>query len=128
MPWRPASPCPRCHRIGGCACPKRAPDTRPSAARRGYGRAHQAERRRWETAVAEGLVDCARCGRPILPGEAWDLGHADDRASWTGPEHARCNRAAPRRVAKNALFAIPVDRGARFVCVHPGFANLGDWP
>jgi hypothetical protein len=37
-------------------------------------------------------------------------------------------RLATLPLANKALFATPVDRDARLVCVHPGFANLGDWP
>jgi hypothetical protein len=61
---------------------------------RGYGRAHDAERKRWAPKVDAGLVDCARCHQPIEPGRPWDLGHTDDRTTWTGPEHTTCNRRA----------------------------------
>jgi hypothetical protein len=44
--------------------------------------------------VEAGMVRCARCGRRILPGEPWDLGHVDgtDGKLYSGPEHRRCNR------------------------------------
>ena len=68
---------------------------RGSASRRGYGARHQAERARWSRYLAQGhAVLCSRCGKPIRRGEAWDLGHTDDRLAWTGPEHAHCNRSA----------------------------------
>ena len=61
-----------------------------SSAARGYGWAHQVLRRRWAPQVEAGLVDCARCGLRLEPGQAWDLGHNDlDRSRYTGPEHAR---------------------------------------
>lgn len=41
---------------------------------------------------------CPRCGRPMLPGQALDLGHTDDRAAYSGIEHARCNRQAGARL------------------------------
>lgn len=66
---------------------------------RGYDRAHDAERRRWQAELAIRPIQCARCGQPINPGEPFDLGHTDDRTGWTGPEHPRCNRAAGGRAA-----------------------------
>jgi hypothetical protein len=57
-------------------------------AARGYGGRHQALRRALEPSVAAGLVDCARCGLPLQPWQAWDLGHDDlDRGKYSGPEH-----------------------------------------
>jgi hypothetical protein len=65
---------------------------------RGYGERHQALRKKLEPAVRAGRARCARCGEPILPHEAWDLGHVDgDRLQWSGPEHAFCNRSAAGR-------------------------------
>lgn len=66
---------------------------RGSAATRGYNAAHRRERRRWEQAMATGITPiCAKCNQPVLPSQAWDLGHTDDRKAWTGPEHRSCNR------------------------------------
>ena len=70
---------------------------RGTAKARGYGRAHRGLRAQWLPVVATGMVLCARCGRVIDVGAAWDLGHTDDRRGWSGPEHAGCNRRAPRR-------------------------------
>jgi hypothetical protein len=67
---------------------------RGSTFARGYGRSHEAERKRWAPRVDAGLVDCARCGQRIEPGRPWDLGHNDDRTGWSGPEHRVCNRRA----------------------------------
>jgi len=60
---------------------------------RGYDQAHKRLRARWAREVATGRVGCARCGDLIAPDEPWDLDHADDRAGYLGPSHARCNRA-----------------------------------
>jgi len=68
-----------------------------STTARGYDGKHQAERARWAPLVAQGAATCARCLRPIAPGTPWDLGHTDDRTTWTGPEHRRCNRRAGGR-------------------------------
>jgi hypothetical protein len=59
---------------------------------RGYGAQHQSKREKLAPTVATGTITCARCGLLIAPGQPWDLGHTDDRTSWTGPEHRRCNR------------------------------------
>jgi hypothetical protein len=66
-----------------------------SPSRRGYGTHHRALRERWKPIVAAGLAVCARCGRPIMPGTPWDLGHVDDdKSRYRGPEHRSCNRKA----------------------------------
>lgn len=66
-----------------------------STTQRGYGSAHQAERRRWVPLVNAGLVNCWRCGKLIIPGTPWDLGHDDfDRSIYRGPEHPGENRRA----------------------------------
>jgi len=80
---------------------------RQSTPARGYGHEHQQRRERLAPKVATGTVRCARCGELIAAGERWDLGHDDhDRSRYTGPEHARCNRATaahdrePRRTSR----------------------------
>lgn len=72
---------------------------------RGYGSAHQAERKRWEPMVAAGFVRChadvckkvVRSNDPnarlISPYQEWDLGHDYQTGQWRGPEHRECNRA-----------------------------------
>jgi hypothetical protein len=65
-----------------------------STSSRGYDRRHQLLRRMLEPQVRTGRVACARCGLLIRRGQAWDLGHTDDRTSYSGPEHATCNRQA----------------------------------
>lgn len=65
-----------------------------SPAERGYDAAHQRARRALVPMMASTGAPCARCGRWIVPGEPWDLGHDDlDRSRYSGPEHRACNRA-----------------------------------
>ena len=74
---------------------------RGTTVQRGYGPEHKALRAEWAPQVATGQVACARCGDLIAAGEAWDLGHTDDRTGYRGPEHARqCNRAAAGRMRR----------------------------
>lgn len=95
--------CPRIIPAGTRHCPAHAREherKRGSRQQRGYDAAHDRERARWKVKVARGTVRCVRCGELIRVGDDWDLGHSDDRTSWTGPEHAgRCNRAAGGRKA-----------------------------
>lgn len=65
-----------------------------TTAQRGYGFDHQRARQLWGAVVQAGGVDCSRCGRPIVPGEPWDLDHSEDRSRYNGPAHRRCNRRA----------------------------------
>lgn len=67
---------------------------RESTTARGYGAAHQRERKRWQPIVEAGEATCARCNEPIEATSKWDLGHNEDRTEWTGPEHVKCNRSA----------------------------------
>lgn len=73
---------------------------RPSPEARGYDRNHKLLRKQFDVEVQAGGVNCARCGKPIRPGEPWDLGHNDhDRRLYVGPEHRACNRATAGRRA-----------------------------
>ena len=73
---------------------------------RGYGADHQRLRKRLLAAWRPG-DPCARCGQPMLyrwmldasgrRASAIDLGHSDDRRSYTGLEHRACNRRDGQR-------------------------------
>jgi hypothetical protein len=84
---------------------------RLSTTARGYGRTHRAVRTYWLPFVRAGLVDCARCGLKIEPGQEFDLGHVDgDRSRYSGPEHRHSrdcpeggNRATARHRATGRL-------------------------
>lgn len=77
-----------------------------STTERGYGARHQAIRAHWAPIVATGRVICWRCGERIKPGAPWDLGHSDDRRTYKGAEHAKCNRGASRRSPQRITPAI----------------------
>jgi hypothetical protein len=77
----------------------RASRHRGTTTQRGYDGSHRAVRRQWETAVANGMAVCPRCGTLIQPGELWDLDHDDNRTTYRGPAHRSCNRAAGARNA-----------------------------
>jgi hypothetical protein len=101
----PVPGCPAVTTGGRCPDHARQADcARGTRQARGYTREHDRLRRQWTPRVDAGLVDChatvcLASTRRILSGTAWDLGHTDDRTAWTGPEHARCNRAAGGRAA-----------------------------
>lgn len=67
---------------------------RASTTERGYGAAHQKVRKVWRQRIDAGeCPPCGYCGRPILPGQFWDLGHPnDDRSQIPVPWHRSENR------------------------------------
>lgn len=82
--------------------------TVPSKAKtveRGYGEPHRRLRRQWARIVNAGGAQCARCLRPILPGDPWDLDHEDARLGYLGPSHRTCNRAAGGASAPRPRFS-----------------------
>lgn len=96
-------------RLSVCAepgCPVLTRQTRCEAHRaarqvprqaRGYGAAHDAERRRYEALLEHGAVlTCATCPTEIRQGDTWDLGHNEDRSGYLGPQCVPCNRATAR--------------------------------
>jgi hypothetical protein len=78
--------------------PPNFPRESRSSSARGYGTAHQAERRRWGLVVEAGQALCCRCGGWIAPGSPFHLDHRDDKLGYLGVSHAACNlRAAARK-------------------------------
>src|SRR5262245_4219755 len=59
-----------------------------------YGPRHQLRRRNAARRVERGEAVCPRCGKPIVPGTPWDLGHDDLNPEVEQPEHRSCNRGA----------------------------------
>lgn len=79
---------------------------RRTTTERGYGAEHQAEKKRLRPSVDAGQAYCAEVvcleerdgrGRWIPPDTPWDLAHTEDRASYRGPAHERCNRSEGAR-------------------------------
>ncbi len=67
---------------------------RPSRVERGYDQHHVALRSHFARELEAGKTfTCAKCCKPVAHGDAWDLGHSEDRRTYTGPEHAACNRS-----------------------------------
>lgn len=86
----------------------------PNTNSNGYGAEHKQIRRQWAVRMRTEEVRCARCGLPIVEGEPWDLGHTADRAGYTGPEHATCNRKDGSARGIEALRAMRLASGAQF--------------
>lgn len=76
-----------------------------------YGGEHQALRKAMEQYVPGS--PCTRCGRPIRPGQAWDLDHHDDGPGWRGASHAACNRKAGSRLGHTRKQQLARARKAR---------------
>jgi hypothetical protein len=75
----------------------------------GWGAQHQRLRRQWARLVATGTVACARCGDLIAPSARWHLDHADDRNSYLGPSHAKCNVQAAGWKTGRRMASYPKD-------------------
>jgi len=87
-----------------------------------YGSAHQKLRRMLAREVETGSVACAKCGRLIAPGEAWDLGH-NSAGGYAGPEHAGCNRDTSRskQRADDSAYRLDLDENGIYVDARDGF-------
>ncbi len=73
------------------------PKPKLSTTQRGYGTEHKRLRDALlKTAYG---TPCTRCGQLMIEGQPLDLDHADDRTSYLGFAHRRCNRAAGARKA-----------------------------
>jgi len=74
-------------------------------ARQRYDGRHRKLRAMLEPMVLAGLAKCARCGELIDPDGPWDLGHDDVYPELhSGPEHPRCNRAAPNQLRTSRVW------------------------
>jgi hypothetical protein len=83
---------PKGTRSGRCPDHERERDkARGTPAERGYGPEHQRER---AALLPEAYgTQCIHCGEYMWPHQALDLDHNDDRTSYRGIVHARCNRS-----------------------------------
>lgn len=99
----PKPGCP--HPIANRYCPTHDREyeaARGNSNQRGYGIEHQRARANTAPTVAKGRTPCARCGQPILPGQAWHLDHTNDRTSYLGPSHDHCNLTAAGKASHAA--------------------------
>ena len=80
---------------------------RTCACQSDYCAHHIALRKAWEPVVLAGQASCWRCGKPIEPGQWWDLGHDDhDRTLYRGPECRPCNRSTSGRRSRQARWEL----------------------
>jgi hypothetical protein len=111
MPSKAPTPCGRCGRKairnGLCDIHARQREhQRGTTTERGYGTPHKQLRADWKTRIDRGeIVICAKpsCGKPITPGQPFDLGHDENRIH-RGPEHQACNRATKRPTSAGGGF------------------------
>lgn len=93
----PRPSCPRIITNGARYCPPHLLEyeaKRGTTTARGYGTTHQKLRAAWQARINAGeIIHCARCGTRITATTPWDLGHSEDRTTYTGPECQPCNRA-----------------------------------
>jgi hypothetical protein len=96
---------------------------------RGYGAAHRTLRAQLARVVEAGQAVCARCGRPILPSEPFDLHNGPDRSSYLGPSHRRCNELEG---AKNGAAATNSRRRLQDATAKPDYvrhwSRVWSWP
>lgn len=78
-----------------------------------YNGPHKAARKRLQPDVDAGRAVCWRCGKPIIPGTPWHLGHDDAGRRWMGPEHERCNLQAGGRKGRAIQLAREQDAARR---------------
>lgn len=110
---------------------KQSPHNRKtSAASRGYGEEHKAERKRWAEhlervgAVRCHSIQCLKPGVPIRHGDTWHLGHTVDRAGYTGPEHPKCNTTEGARRRHRTARMIAAGKSSEPIA--PDFGPTGD--
>lgn len=61
---------------------------------RGYDARHDRIRASYQRRMDRGRTyHCPRCGGAVDPTD-WHLDHTDDRKSWLGPSHPKCNSKA----------------------------------
>jgi hypothetical protein len=91
----PRPGCPALIPAGARYCPTHAREyetRRGTRQARGYDARHNALRADWQRRIDRGeRVVCATCPT-VLTGRTWDLGHADDRRAYIGPQCLPCNR------------------------------------
>jgi hypothetical protein len=63
---------------------------------RGYGYQHKMARRKALAVMRDG-DPCSRCGKPMFKGQQLHLDHSDDRTTYLGLSHRRCNELAGAR-------------------------------
>lgn len=92
---------------GMCEECRRAWDrARGTREERGYGADHKAEREQYAKLIRAGItVRCVTCNEPLSLD--FHLGHAEDRASWIGPQCPVCNDSAAGKASHSSPLSTP---------------------